>query len=107
MFTRAPIASTVDAQALPLPDGFDASRFVAVYVDRQLVTKNPVAQRWWAARLSAGRAMTAAAARPCSVCGGEASPAEAIPVPIRGLPSLGGQATMALISGKSPDHEVY
>ena len=100
-------ASTVDAQALPLPDGFDASRFVAVYVDRQLVTKNPVAQRWWAARLSAGRAMTAAAARPCSVCGGESSPAEAIPVPIRGLTSLGGQATMALISGKSPDHEVY
>lgn len=100
-------ASTVDAEALPLPEGFDASRFVAVYVDRRLVTDNPVAQRWWAARLSASKATSFAATRPCSVCGAASSPADAVPVPIRGLTSLGGQATMALISGRSPDHEVY
>lgn len=100
-------ASTVDVEALPLPEGFDASRFVAVYVDRRLVTDNPVAQRWWAARLSASKAPPTAANCTCSVCGAASSPAEAVPVPIRGLASLGGQATMALISGKSPDHEVY
>lgn len=100
-------ASTVDPAALPLPEGFDGSRFVAVYVDRRLVTDNPVAQRWWAARLSATKTTSAATARPCSVCGTASSPADAVPVPIRGLTSVGGKATMALIPGKSPDHEVY
>lgn len=100
-------ASTVDAGALPLPEGFDASRFVAVYVDRSLVTDDPVAQRWWASRLAASKAEIVASPRPCSVCGAASPPADAVPVPIRGLTSLGGQATMALISGKSPDHEVY
>lgn len=100
-------ASTVDAETLPIPEGFDASRFVAVYVDGSLVTERLVAQRWWATRLSASNARADAVTRPCSVCGVASPPADAVPVPIRGLTSLGGQATMALISGKSPDHEVY
>lgn len=97
--------STVNVEALGLPEDFDPTRFVALYVDGALPTENPVAQRWWAQRQAGGWvAVTTIAGLPaavCGVCGSPAAPVENAPLPIRGLTRVGGRATMALISGNA------
>jgi CRISPR-associated protein Csd1 len=88
-------ASTVDPAALDLPDGFDAARFVAVYVDRRLPVHDPRAQEWWIRR----QQQTGPGPAVCGVCGTSSSPVEFVPVPIRGLTRIGGRADMSLVSG--------
>lgn len=90
------------------PDGFDASRFIAVYVDGALVTDDPVFQRWWADRQRS-------AAEPaedsnglsivCGVCGRPAQPVKSVRVGIRGLSAIGGQSIMALVSANEEAFE--
>lgn len=84
------------------PEGFDASSFVAVYVDGALATEDPVFQRWWADRQRRGKCDGAGSSgwpTVCGVCGHPAQPVESVPVGIRGLSGIGGKATMALVSG--------
>lgn len=101
LWTLHRFVSTVDANALALPEGFDASRFVAVYVDGQLPVLQEEVAKWWIARQSAVGEATGV----CGVCGAPCAPVETVPVPIRGLTRIGGQATMALISANSEAFE--
>jgi CRISPR-associated protein Csd1 len=88
-----------------LPEGFVASAFIAVYVDGQLVSEDPQVRRWWANRQSSAggshddSSATVLGKRACGVCGRFGDCVEFIPVGIRGFGSIGGTATMALISG--------
>lgn len=104
-------ASTVDVEGLGLPDDFDPTRFVAVYVNGALPSDDPVAQRWWARRQGGPDSVPGATESDtpavCGVCGTVAAPVEAMPVSIRGLGRVGGKATMALIPGKSPNQAVF
>lgn len=95
LWTLHGFVSTVDPGGLPLPDGFDSSRFVAVYVDGEIPTLNEAVSEWWIDRQSATKGEATGA---CAVCGSPCRAVETIPVPIRGLSRVGGQATMALIS---------
>lgn len=90
-------AVEVEPGLLKLPDNFDASRFIAIYVDGKLVTAQPEVQSWWIAKCKGGAA--SATDRTCGVCGSACSPLENVPVQIRGLTRIGGKATMALVSG--------
>jgi CRISPR-associated protein Csd1 len=93
--------STVDPAILPLPEDFDPMGFVAVYVDGELLARNPAVTEWWIAR----RARENTTGGVCAVCGQACSPVETVPVLIRGLDRIGGQAKMALISANSEAFE--
>jgi CRISPR-associated protein Csd1 len=104
-FARSFVAVDNDPR---LPDGFDAAGFVAVYVDGLLVSEDSRVQKWWADRQTAsganrasphGDASAAGYDEICGVCGRPGASVEVIPIGIRGFGSLGGSATMALISG--------
>jgi CRISPR-associated protein Csd1 len=105
-FARSFVAVDDDPR---LPDGYDAAAFVAVYVDGLLVSEDARIQKWWADRQTASGANRASryggasAAGPydeiCGICGRPGVSVEVIPIGIRGFGSLGGSATMALISG--------
>ena len=92
-------ARDVDPLSIKVPPNFDASRFVAIYVDGNLLSNEPIVQSWWIDRCKdkAGGILD----RICGVCGSPCSPVENIPVQVRGLTRIGGQATMALISGNA------
>jgi len=94
--------STVDPGSLALPEGFDASRFIAIYVDGTIPALDKAVSRWWIKRQ---QSRLEAATGTCAVCGTACSPVETVPVPIRGLTRIGGQATMALISANSDAFE--
>lgn len=86
------------------PQNYDASAFVAVYVDGVLVTQEPVFQRWWAESQRAGEGDIGDVEEPsrvCCICGETAQPIEYVTTAIRGLGVIGGQATMALVSGNA------
>ncbi len=93
--------SAVDPKTLPVPEGFDPTRFVAVYVDGEPPALHPAVAEWWIAR----QAREEDAGGVCAVCGQGCSPVETVPVPVRGLSRIGGQATMALISANSEAFE--
>lgn len=84
------------------PQNYDASAFVAVYVEGVLVTREPVFQRWWAESQRAGEGVIGDvedSSRVCSVCGARAQPLKNVTTAIRGMGGIGGQAIMALVSG--------
>ncbi|MGQ0680416.1 MAG: type I-C CRISPR-associated protein Cas8c/Csd1 [Actinomycetota bacterium] len=93
-------ARDVEPHALKLPMGFDASRFTAIYVNGKCLAEDPVVRDWWIAR-SGGQGAGGVVDRTCGVCGSRCSPVENMPVQIRGLARIGGQATMALVSGNA------
>jgi CRISPR-associated protein Csd1 len=88
----------VDPAKLGVPEGFDPSRFVAIYVDGSFFADDERVQQWWAQRqmaeLGTGQAPTQ-----CSVCGEHVPVVENVTTQVRGLSAVGGKATMALISG--------
>lgn len=90
-------AQDVDPGKLKFPDRFDASRFIAIYVNGKLLAHEPAFQAWWIAKC--GGNPGAVLDRICGVCGSPCSPVESVPVPVRGLTGIGGKATMALVSG--------
>lgn len=101
LWTLHRFASTIEPATLDFPDGFDASRFMAVYIDGEVPVLHEAVARWWIARQSsAGDAIGV-----CGVCEAPCSPVETIPVPIRGLTRIGGQPTMALISANTDAFE--
>lgn len=89
----------VDPLSIKVPPNFDASRFVAIYVNGKLLSNEPAVQSWWIARCKGGAGDRLD--RTCGVCGSPCTPVENIPIQIRGLTRIGGQATMALISGNA------
>lgn len=111
-FARSYVPKKVDPR---LPEGFDAASFIAVFVDGQLVTKDPRVERWWADRQTApdshkprpgGNASAAdSGGQICGVCGQLAVSVEMVPVGIRGFGPIRGSATMALISGNDEAFE--
>lgn len=97
-----------------LPKSFDASSFIAVYVNGQLVTDDPRVMKWWADRQTSSSNGTTSTdpdlsdqerRAMCGVCGRLGAGAALIPVGIRGLSAIGGTATMALISGNDTAFE--
>lgn len=90
--------ATTDRSEIPLPEKFDPSRFIAIYVDGAFIADDESVQGWWRERQLGGDAEGASATQ-CSVCGDRVAVVENITTQIRGLGSIGGKATMALVSG--------
>lgn len=85
-----------------LPEGYDPTKFVAVFVEGRFPTDNPAVQSWWAAKqLETKRIHETATVRPCAVCGRACEPVETVPTSIRGLGTIGGKATMGLVTGNT------
>lgn len=92
-------ARDIEPESLKLPAGFDASRFVAIFVEGKLLAQDPVVEAWWISRCKT--LSESPLDRICGVCGSPCSPLENIPIQVRGLTRIGGQATMALVSGNN------
>jgi CRISPR-associated protein Csd1 len=85
-----------------LPDDFDSSRFVAIFVDGTFFAADEVFQKWWASRsLSSQPSLTDSGLRYCAVCGELTAPVEKVSTNIYGLTSIGGKASMAMVTGNS------
>jgi CRISPR-associated protein Csd1 len=88
---------------LELPKDFDPTQFIAVYVSGQLPTDKPALRRWWRDRLVG--AVAGSGMGQCGVCGHTVEIPEVLPVKIRGLRRIGGQAEMSLVSANRNSFE--
>lgn len=102
MWTMHRFVARVDPASLALPEGFDASRFMAIYVAGKPPALDAAVSRWWIDRQ---RSVCEPATGTCAVCGAACSPVKNVPIPIRGLTRIGGQATMALVSANEDAFE--
>lgn len=85
-----------------VPDDFDPSRFVAIFVDGKFFPADEVFQEWWASySLGSQAPRLDSPLRYCAVCGEAANPVETVSMPIAGLTSIGGKAGMGLVTGNS------
>lgn len=78
-----------------LPDDFNPSSFIAIYVNDEYFPADDVFQKWWAENAIPPGNLEPL---PCSICGNVASPVETIKVLIDGL----GSGGKAFISGGKP-----
>lgn len=90
-----------------LPEDFDPSQFLAVYVSGHLPTDSPELRAWWRRRSAQASTGGPSAAGQCSVCGQLGDLVEFVDVPIRGLTRLGGSADMALVSANNKAFEHF
>jgi CRISPR-associated protein Csd1 len=81
------------------PDGFDPSRFIAIYVNGKFLAKEPQLQEWWWNELNTRSQSSSGNPLPCAVCGNETIPQETVLMPITGLSDIGGGARMHLVAG--------
>jgi CRISPR-associated protein Csd1 len=92
-------ASSVNPTKLKLPKGFDASRFVAIYVNGVFFPDDKRVRTWWREIQLAQTNVGSDAITECSVCGKRGPVVENVTTQVRGLVKIGGKSTMALVSG--------
>ena len=90
------------ANQVDLPEDLDPAAYVAIYVGGTALSSNPALQRWWAKhREDSVPSPASNITRHCSLCGRDGAIPEKIDVSIQGLTSIGGKATMGLVTGNS------
>jgi len=81
-----------------VPEDFDASKFVAIYVSGKLPVAGDAIQEWWSARQLGTGEDARRTDRCCAVCGSSSLPVESVSTAIRGLTGIGGKATMGIVT---------
>jgi CRISPR-associated protein Csd1 len=92
-------AASVNHHPVSVPEGFDPSRFIAIYVSGVFFADDERVRSWWRDRQLSGAGATADTSTQCSVCGNVAPVVENVTTQVRGLSGIGGKSKMALVSG--------
>ena len=92
-------AASVNHHPVSIPEGFDSSRFIVIYVNGVFFADDERVRSWWRDRQLSGASATADTSAQCSVCGKLAPVVENVTTQVRGLSGIGGKSKMALVSG--------
>ena len=85
-------AASVNHHPVSIPEGFDSSRFIVIYVNGVFFADDERVRSWWRDRQLSGARATADTSAQCSVCGKLAPVVENVTTQVRGLSGIGGRS---------------